>query len=285
MTEPPTGVKFPVSSPLRRIRSGAFRPDHFNVRRNGLSGRLGALVRDTSGITGLETAIILISFVVVSTVFAFAALSTGLLTADKSKETAHAGLGEAQSTLEVKGGIVLTASTTGGLTSTGGSGTSYTLTLTPVLAGSESISSGSTTLTLGPDYSVSYDTGQVTLTKASSAFKPTYSQYRIDSIEINLGNAAAGRPVDLGPGETLVSYMDDDTVSEGISNFGLTRQGRADADNLLEDGEVFTISINTKTFGLTDADEFVVQIKPPVGAVLRLVRTVPKRIEGAMNLD
>ena len=34
---------------------------------------------DQRGITGLETAIVLIAFVVVSSVFAFAALSTGLI--------------------------------------------------------------------------------------------------------------------------------------------------------------------------------------------------------------
>ncbi len=38
------------------------------------------------GITGLETAIVLIAFVVVASVFAFAVLSTGLLSSEKSKE-------------------------------------------------------------------------------------------------------------------------------------------------------------------------------------------------------
>ena len=58
---------------------------------------------DQRGVTGLETAIVLIAFVVVSTVFAFAALSTGLFSADKSKDTIEAGLAEARSTVEVKG--------------------------------------------------------------------------------------------------------------------------------------------------------------------------------------
>lgn len=58
---------------------------------------------DQRGATGLETAIVLIAFVVVSTVFAFAALSTGLFSADKSKDTIEAGLAEARSTVEVKG--------------------------------------------------------------------------------------------------------------------------------------------------------------------------------------
>ncbi len=38
------------------------------------------------GITGLETAIVLIAFVVVSSVFAFAALSTGMFSSDKARE-------------------------------------------------------------------------------------------------------------------------------------------------------------------------------------------------------
>ena len=285
MIKLPIGLRTLISNPSGSPGLRLSRPDTAGRGFHGALGSARALVRETSGVTGLETAIILISFVVISSVFAFAALSTGLLTADKSKQTIRAGLGDARSTLEIKGGMVLKASTTGSLTSTAGSGTSYNLTLTPVLAGSESISSGSTTLTLGTDYSVNYDTGKVTLTKSSSAFKPTYIQYRVDSAEINLANAAGGKPVDLSPGETLVSYMDDDTVSDGISNFTLIRQGRADDDNLLEAGEVFTISVNTKTFGLTDRDEFVLQIKPAGGAVIRVVRTVPNRIEGAMIVD
>ena len=72
------------------------------------------LWRDRRGITGLETAIVLIAFVVVSSVFAFAALSTGLFTSDKSKETIHAGLDEARGTLEMRGALIAKVITTGG---------------------------------------------------------------------------------------------------------------------------------------------------------------------------
>ena len=65
------------------------------------------------GITGLETAIVLIAFVVVSSVFAFAALSTGLFSSDKAKETIQAGLAETRGSMELKGSVILTASTTG----------------------------------------------------------------------------------------------------------------------------------------------------------------------------
>ena len=44
------------------------------------------------GITGLETAIILIAFVVVASIFAFTVLSTGIFASERAKETVYAGL-------------------------------------------------------------------------------------------------------------------------------------------------------------------------------------------------
>ena len=63
-------------------------------------------VNEERGITGLETAIVLIAFVVVSSVFAFAALSTGLFSSDQAKETIRAGLSEARGTLELRGAVI-----------------------------------------------------------------------------------------------------------------------------------------------------------------------------------
>ena len=64
------------------------------------------LIRDQRGITGLETAIVLIAFVVVASVFAFAVLSTGLLSSEKSKETVLGGLAETSSTLSIRGDVI-----------------------------------------------------------------------------------------------------------------------------------------------------------------------------------
>jgi flagellin FlaB len=65
------------------------------------------------GITGLETAIILIAFVVVAAVFAYTALSAGLFSTQKAQEAVYSGLKEAQSTVELKGGVIATAGTVG----------------------------------------------------------------------------------------------------------------------------------------------------------------------------
>ena len=61
---------------------------------------------DQRGITGLETAIVLIAFVVVASVFAFAVLSTGLLGSEKSKEVVLGGLAETSATLTLRGSVV-----------------------------------------------------------------------------------------------------------------------------------------------------------------------------------
>ncbi len=68
---------------------------------------------DQRGITGLETAIVLIAFVVVSSVFAFAALSTGMFSSEKARETIKAGLAETRATLELKGSVIGTSNAVG----------------------------------------------------------------------------------------------------------------------------------------------------------------------------
>jgi flagellin FlaB len=74
--------------------------------------RLFRETRDERGITGLETAIILIAFVVVATIFAFVVLTTGVFSSERGKETVFAGLEKARGSMEVRGGVVVTATGT-----------------------------------------------------------------------------------------------------------------------------------------------------------------------------
>ena len=62
--------------------------------------------RDQRGVTGLETAIILIAFVVVASVFAYTVLSAGLFSAEKGKEAIYAGLQQATSSMVLVGPVV-----------------------------------------------------------------------------------------------------------------------------------------------------------------------------------
>ncbi len=190
-----------------------------------------AVMPDQRGITGLETAIVLIAFVVVSSVFAFAALSTGLFSSDKAKETISAGLAETRGTLELKGSIIMTASTTG--------------------------TSG------------------------------VASQ-----LEFQVSNAAAGEPIDLTPGNTIIRYSDKNQVRNLTSNSVFTSTNIAafgDDDKLLEQGEIFEIKlINLQTnlsTNLGPNTQFTLEVVPPKGAVLFISRTTPTSFESQDLLD
>lgn len=65
------------------------------------------------GITGLETAIVLIAFVVVSSVFAFAALTSGMFASDKSREAHAIGLEQTRTSMELKGSVTGNANSIG----------------------------------------------------------------------------------------------------------------------------------------------------------------------------
>ncbi len=196
-----------------------------------LGPRLTAWLPDQKGITGLETAIVLIAFVVVSSVFAFAALSTGLFSSDKAKETISAGLAETRGTLEQKGSIILTSSTTG--------------------------------------------TSGV-----------------ISSIQFQVANAAAGEPIDLTPGNTIIRYSDKNQVKNMTTTADFTATNIAafgDSDTLLEMGEIFEIKlINLQTrltTPLGPSTEFTIEIVPPRGAVLFLSRRTPVSMQTIDILD
>ena len=74
-----------------------------------ISRALRNLHRGQRGMTGLETAIILIAFVTVASVLAYSVLSAGIFSAERGKETVYRGLEQAQSTLEIKGSVLGTS--------------------------------------------------------------------------------------------------------------------------------------------------------------------------------
>jgi len=63
-------------------------------------------IKRERGITGLETAIILIAFVVVASVFAYTVLSAGIFSSEKGKEAVQSGLQTSRSSMELVGSVV-----------------------------------------------------------------------------------------------------------------------------------------------------------------------------------
>ncbi len=71
-----------------------------------LAKALRNMHRGQRGMTGLETAIILIAFVTVASVLAYSVLSAGIFSAERGKSTVYEGLQSAQATVEVQGSVL-----------------------------------------------------------------------------------------------------------------------------------------------------------------------------------
>ena len=64
------------------------------------------LHRGQEGITGLETAIILIAFVTVASVLAYSVLSAGIFSSEKGKAAVYTGLDQASASMQVRGDVL-----------------------------------------------------------------------------------------------------------------------------------------------------------------------------------
>lgn len=71
------------------------------------------LHKNENGQAALETAIILIAFVVVASVFAFAILSAGSASTERGEQAIYSGLQGVQSSMEVKGAVLAEGNTGG----------------------------------------------------------------------------------------------------------------------------------------------------------------------------
>jgi flagellin FlaB len=191
---------------------------------------------EREGITGLETAIILIAFVVVASVFAYTVLSAGLFSSQKGQEAIYEGLEHVRSTLEIEGMVVAIG--------TGGA--------------------------------------------------------NVTSIVFSVHNALDGYAIDLTPptdadsngladsGSQNVTTIEYYTKTAHALDLAWTTQarGRYDSDNLLETGEHFEMVVDLTGVGeaVQAYETFTLSVKPPIGSVLLIERTVPARVDNVMVL-
>ena len=190
------------------------------------------LNKNQHGITGLETAIILIAFVIVAAVFAYTVLSAGLFSTQKAKESIYSGLKEAKSTVELKGDVM----------------------------------------------------GKM----ESSVLTELY---------FTVGTTTAGDSIDFTPPSenytslVVISYNDAYQIFPTI-NWTMTKLNSTAADNLLDQNELFMITVDLSCVSENASAEelpgpyhtFRLEIKPPVGAILPIERTIPARVDQIVNL-
>ena len=200
------------------------------------------------GITGLETAIILIAFVVVAAVFAYTTLSAGLFSTQKAQEAVYSGLKEAQSTLELKGAVVAT--------SNGTYIQQISFTVSNVLGG-EAI-----------DFTPPDAAGTATGVAAADSPNKVVINYIDQDQTVN----------DLYWTITKLGDADTDNLLENNEKFKVTIGGDDDTaapGNLINALTGDELDINT---------EFSLVVQTPIGAVLEIERTTPAYIDAIMNL-
>jgi archaeal flagellin FlaB len=232
------------------------------------------LYKDQKGITGLETAIILIAFVVVAAVFAYTVLSAGLFSTQKSQEAVYSGLKETQGTLEMLGGAV-----------------GYKDSLNPSFAGTPgSIGRVDFTIALATDGT------SVDLTPAFT--------YNAGTGLLSGGTAGANR--------LQIAFNDQDTTLSDVA-WTARFIGKQNNDTMLDPGEKAIISVwlhaqvdttptwlnsiagndsagnpySTHFIGTDYVDTyhtFTLEVKPTSGATLTIQRTTPAYLDAVVDM-
>lgn len=190
------------------------------------------IAKGQRGVTGLETAIILIAFVMVASVLSYVVLSAGLYSSQKAKESIYHGLEQASGTVELKGCV---------------------------------------------------------LAKAEDGF--------LTEVYLTVGKVTGGSSIDFtdtseDENVVVVSYSDVYQQFPTL-DWTLTKLAIRNENNLLEDGELFQLTVDLAPVidGAASDDEkpgtyhtFTLELKPPDGAVLIVERTIPNNVGTMVNL-
>jgi flagellin FlaB len=207
---------------------------------------LKKFLRHEKGITGLETAIILIAFVVVAAVFAYTALSAGLFSTQKGQEAVYSGLKEARSTIELRGSVTAVAPDTGAT----GNISQISFTIASVLG--------------GEPVDFTPPSGGSSGNATGTANKVLINYIDQDQTVNNLYWTV-----------TKLGKDDGDYLLETDEKFQIT-VGGSTGNNLLDAlSSSHLLGVN-KTFSLV--------VVTPIGAVLEIERTTPPYMDTIMNM-
>lgn len=210
------------------------------------------------GLTGIETAIIVIAFVIAASVFAFAVLNMGLLTTAKAQDAIVSGVGQAQSSLKI----------------------------TSVYAYSDEEGSDAkckgVAILVQPSGTANVD---FTPTKVAISYKNANVAYP-DVYEGNGNELFITKSAFMN---SSGNYKGDLYKLLDITHTCVVVEIQGDGDMLLEQGEVFAIYINLAKVGNTAVlnvyDHFTTEVIPGQGSKLTFTGTMPASILKVMILS
>jgi flagellin FlaB len=220
-------------------------------------------INGEKGITGLETAIILIAFVIVASVLSYVVISAGLFSSQKAKEAVNSGLEQTGATIEIKSDVIAEMS-----------------------AGSATPTSTPTGTPTGVVDEIYFTVG---LVPGGNAVDLTDNPPP--------GTAGGSTPIATGTSTAvpnnylIISYNDS---SQQVPSLYWTMQmiNKNNGDNMLDPGELAQITVyldkslypSAMTNDLTAGTTFSLNITPPDGSELPVERTLPSRVSGIIDL-
>ena len=222
------------------------------------------------GITGLETAIILIAFVVVASVFAFTVLSTGIFASERSKETVFTGLQEAKSSIEPRGSVIAFKA------NRGGTDTIFKVSwvVSNAVAGEP--------VDLTPPYTEGADgTDPDIVTDAEYKMVISYTDINQHLNDVPwtvswVGNNNGDNLLEEGEKGEITVWLLERTTTVGITDASAAGFWVADANG--SHGMLAGATL------ISTNDQFTFEMKPESGAVLTMQRTAPSRLDTIMDL-
>jgi flagellin FlaB len=217
--------------------------------------------RSQKGITGLETAIILIAFVVVASVFAYTVLSAGIFSSEKGKEAVYSGLQEAQSSMIPKGSLLAYS----GAVSSNTTAVKFSFTVTDALPGQA--------VDLTPPYILDPTSGA--LTPNTGVKHVTFIKYSDDYQMIN----DVAWTVNFIGKHTAGSYLLESGDQAVITVWMYPYSGTAYA---LGTAAPFNQNSN---YELGVYSNFTIEVQAPQGAALSMQRSLPARLDTVMDLN
>ncbi|MDA0676414.1 MAG: hypothetical protein O2788_00225 [Chloroflexi bacterium] len=230
--------------------------------------------RGQRGITGLETSIVLIAFVVVASVFSFTVLSAGVYSSEANKQTIFAGLRETRTRLRQNG------STFAFSAKVGSTETVYKL----VFVVSNSLAGEPVDLTppysedasgLDPDF-VAANTSATVISYADENQRLADVPWSI----VFIGNHNGDNLLEDGEkAEVSIWLLDRDTsIAEDLDNSAILMDNSTANGGAVGGIDAIGILVGKST-------RFVIEVAPQIGAALTIQRSIPPGLRQVMNLN
>ncbi|MDG0867225.1 hypothetical protein GKO46_09100 [SAR202 cluster bacterium JH702] len=218
------------------------------------------------GITGLETAIILIAFVVVASVFAFTVLSTGVFSSERAKETIFAGLEQTKSSLRPSGSVIAFRGYVGS--------TEAIFKFSMVVEAVDGAEPIDLTAPYTADGSGTDPDSSVTTNRTSIVYIDDNQILQNVPWSVSfMGDDNGDNMLDEGEKAEIQVWLLNRTTGTAVTANSSVNYMASSTTGLTSSGTL-----------LTPNDQFTVEVQPADGAVLTVRRTLPAALDSVVNL-